>query len=112
MFSRIIARADLTKNNRFGNRLKKMSKSDKDKTKFLLRLLPSYYSNTMENIRTKDYNYDNIMKRLKKYILHKPTTKNKKRWKNLIVLKTESVSDNKGRKYEYCIAKRWVGKGH
>lgn len=71
MFSGIIGRADITKNNGFGKGQKIRSKSNKAKTEFLLRLLYSYYSNTIENIRTKDYNYDNTIRQLKKYILSK-----------------------------------------
>jgi len=60
------ARADLTaaKDNGFGEGLQKFAKSDRAKSEFLLKSLPAYYSNTVENIRVKDHGYDDVARKL------------------------------------------------
>jgi hypothetical protein len=64
-FVGIISQADLTNDDGFGKGLKEFSKSDKAKAEFLLKPFPPYYSNTIENIRSKDnYGYD-VARKLK-----------------------------------------------
>jgi hypothetical protein len=59
-FVGVISRADLVAGNDdgFGEGLQKFSKSDKAKAEFLLKSLPAFNANTVENIRAKDYGYD------------------------------------------------------
>jgi len=54
-FVGVISRADLTaaEDDGFGAGLQKFAKSDRAKSEFLLKSLPAYYSNTVENIRQK-----------------------------------------------------------
>lgn len=63
-FTGIIGRADLINDNRFSKELKEISKSGKDKTEFLLRLLFLYDLNTVENIRLREHSYDNTTRKL------------------------------------------------
>jgi hypothetical protein len=69
-FVGVISRLDLVAGNDdgFGEGLQKFSKSDKAKAEFLLKSLLAFYSNTIENIRAKDYCYDNVARKLKEYI--------------------------------------------
>jgi hypothetical protein len=56
----VITRADLVAGNDdgFGEELQKFVKSDKAKAEFLLKSLPAFYANIVENVRAKDYGYD------------------------------------------------------
>jgi hypothetical protein len=56
-FVGVISRADLVARNDdgFGEGLQKFAKSDKAKAEFLLKPLPAFYANTVENIRAKDH---------------------------------------------------------
>jgi hypothetical protein len=53
---------------RFGEGLQKFSRSDKAKAEFLLKSLFAFYDNTIENIRAKNYGYDDAAQKLKEYI--------------------------------------------
>ena len=68
MFVRVISRTDLSKDTGFGKGLLEFSKCDKAKAEFLLRSLPTYYSNNVENIRVKGYGYDDVVKRIKEFV--------------------------------------------
>ena len=48
--------------------LKQFSLCDKTKAEFLLFGIPCFYFNTVENIRTKQYDYDTAVRKLKEYI--------------------------------------------
>ena len=67
-FVGIISRYDTTGDDGFGEALKLLAKSGKAKAEFLLRSLPSFYSNTVENIRAKDYTYDDVVRKLREFI--------------------------------------------
>jgi hypothetical protein len=54
-FSLVICKADLGNNDRFGKALVHLLKLKKAKIEFLLRSLPLYYRNTIENIQSKDH---------------------------------------------------------
>jgi len=60
-FVAITARLDLSKDDGFGDALQRMAKSEKAKIEFLLDFLLSFYSNTVENIKSKEENYDDTM---------------------------------------------------
>jgi hypothetical protein len=51
-----------------GKGLREFALSDKAKAKFLLKSLPTFYANTIENVRAKDYGYDDVARKLKEYI--------------------------------------------
>jgi hypothetical protein len=64
-----------------GERLQEFALSDKAKAEFLLKPLPTFYANTIENVRAKDYGYDDVARKRKEYIpmrqkLKKRPTKN------------------------------------
>lgn len=100
-FSSAIQRANLTSNNRFGKVLIHLSKSNKVKTKFLLKSLPIYYINTIKHIQSKDYSYDNTTRKLGEYITRKKVVKKEETIGNHVVLKEEV----KGMRYTYCKSK-------
>jgi hypothetical protein len=52
-FVGVISRANINDDG-FGKGLGEFSKSEKVKVEFLLKSFPLYYSNTIENIRSKD----------------------------------------------------------
>jgi transposase InsO family protein len=123
-FVGIISRADLTNDDGFGKGLKEFSKSDKAKAEFLLKSFPPFYSNTVENIRSKDkYGYDDIARKLKEYVpnrqkSHRSRTPGSSPSDDPIVLKTttntqdNTIRDN-GKHCDYCIkVKKWKGIGH
>jgi hypothetical protein len=103
--------------------LKEFSKSDKAKAESLLKSFPPYYSNTIENIRSKDnYGYDDVARKLKEYVparqkSQRPRTQGTGSSDDPTVLKTTSNSrendhDN-GKRCDYCInIKKWKGIGH
>jgi hypothetical protein len=97
-FFGIISRADLTNDDGFGKGLKEFSKSDKAKAEFLLKSFPPYYSNTIENIRSKDnYGYDDAARKLKEYVparqkSQRPRTQGTGSSDDPIVLKSTSNS--------------------
>jgi hypothetical protein len=58
-----------TADDRFGNALKILAKSDQAKAEFLLQSIPPYYSNIVENIRSKEsYKYRDVARKLAQYI--------------------------------------------
>ena len=106
-FVGVISRADLTaaKDDGFGDGLQRFAKSDRAKSEFLLKSLPAYYSNTVENIRAKDHDYDDVARKLREYV---PARQKGSRRKENDGTKKE---DN-GKRCEYCIAKGWKGLNH
>jgi len=111
-FVAITARLDLSKDDSFGEGLKCIVKSEKAKIEFLLDSLPAFYSNTVENIKRKDENYDDVIRKLLQYIpLRQKGRKQEVDIKeDLVVLKAQ-VDTNK--KCKYCIdVKGWKGIGH
>jgi hypothetical protein len=43
-------------------------KSEQAKAEFLLQSIPSFYGNTVENIRAKDYEFEDVSRKLREYI--------------------------------------------
>jgi transposase InsO family protein len=121
-FVGIMSRVDLSKAGSLGKGLYEFTRTnDEAKTEFLLSSLPAFYSNTVENIRAKDHEYDDAVRKLKQYVGAK--TKANKNNRNAgtkddpIVLKTTSQNtkrDNKnsGKTCKYCQSKGWRGIGH
>ena len=114
-FARVILRADLQKDTGFGKGLKEFANCNQAKAEFLLRSLPTFYSDTVENIRTKEYRYDDVVRKLKEYI-----PKRQNGWKNGGVTETATVmklgsgqkSSGKNRKTcGYCQSKGRKGQG-
>jgi hypothetical protein len=68
MFVGVMSRANLNSGDGFGRGLKEFSKSDKAKAESLLKSHPSFYANTVENIRAKDHEYGDVARKLKEYI--------------------------------------------
>jgi hypothetical protein len=46
-----------------------ISKSEQAKAEFLLQSILSFYGNTVENIRAKDYEFEDVLRKLREYIL-------------------------------------------
>jgi hypothetical protein len=74
-FVGIVSRADLTTDNGFGKGLRKFVSSDNTKAEFLLKSLPTFYANTIENVRAKDYGYNHVARKLKEYIIMRQKSK-------------------------------------
>jgi len=98
-FTGIINKADLTKDIGFGRGLLHFSKCDQAKTEFLFKSLPPYYSNTMENIRAKDYSYDDAARKLREYI----TARQQQKRPRLSEATTNKIVNNTEKKCNYCI---------
>ena len=73
----MISRATLTNDDGFGEGLQAISKSDQAKTEFLLKSLPPFYSETVENIRIKDYGYHDAVRKLTEYVSQRRRGRNK-----------------------------------
>jgi len=78
---------------------------------FLLDSLPAFYSNTVENIKSKEENYDDVIQKLMQYIpLRQKGRKQGETKEDPVVLKAQ-VDTSK--KCKYCIdVKGWKGIGH
>jgi len=112
-FVGIISRADLTKDTGFGKGLKEFSQCGVAKAEFLLKSLPTFYSNTVENIRSKEgYEYDDVARKLKEYVpaRQKGSRSRKEETENPVILKVEKI-DN-GKRCQYCIGRGWKGLNH
>ena len=118
-FVGVIGRADLTAagDDGFGAGLQKFAKSDRAKAEFLLKSLPAYYSNTVENIRAKDHGYDDVARKLREHVPARQ--KGSRRKENTgtqddpVVLKVDTkVKKDNGKRCEYCIGKGWKGLNH
>ena len=70
------------------------------------------YTNTIENIKSKDPAYDDAVRSLREYVPAQQKTKNRKgdSTENPVILKTKG-KDN-GKKCEYCMGKGWNGLNH
>jgi len=87
----MISQADLTNDDGFGQGLKAISRSDQARTEFLLKSLPPFYSNTVENIRAKNHEYNDVVKKLKEYVPQRQKGRNKTEWQ-----KKSSSAENGG----------------
>jgi len=67
-FVMITARLDLTNDKGFGTGLQNIAKNELAKVEFLLDFLSSCYLNTVENIKSKDISYDDVIRKLIQYI--------------------------------------------
>jgi len=67
-FVAITAHLDLTNDKGFGTALQNMVKDERAKIEFLLDSLLPFYSNTVENIKSKYMSYDNVIRKLIQYI--------------------------------------------
>jgi transposase InsO family protein len=118
MFASVMSRINLgaTQDDGFGQGLRLISRSNKAKAEYLLMSLPPFYANTVENIRAKEYKYDDVVHKLKDYVAARQKSGKKKAGlgdgsaENPIVLRTEEEKSKK--KCEYCRAKGWKGLGH
>jgi len=63
-----VARLDLSKDDGFGAVLQQMAKSEKAKIEWLVDSLPHFYSNTVENIKSKEESYDDPIRKLAQYV--------------------------------------------
>jgi len=116
-FVGVISRADLTaaQDDGFGEGLQKFAKSDRAKSEFLLKSLPAYYSNTVENIRAKDHGYDDVARKLREYVPARQKGFRRKDTVNgsqdePVVLKAKK--EDNGKRCNYCIGKGWKGLNH
>ena len=115
-FVGVISRADLitAEDDGFGAGLQKFAKSDRAKVEFLLKSLPAYYSNTVENIWAKDHGYDDVARKLREYVPARQKGSQRKEADGSkddpLVLKVEK-KDN-GKRCQYCINKGWKGLNH
>jgi hypothetical protein len=117
-FVGVVSRADLTTDDGFGKGLREFASSDKAKAEFLLKSLPTVYANTIENVRAKDYGYDDVARKLKEYIpmrqkSKKGSMKNDTEGsaENPIILKADKKKDS-SKQCDYCKEKGWKGIGH
>jgi len=111
-FVAITARLDLKNDDGFGEGLKCIAKSEKAKIEFLLDSLPAFYSNTVENIKSKDENYDDVIRKLLQYIplRQKGRKQGGDTKEDPVVLKAQVDTSKKSK---YCIdVKGWKGIGH
>ena len=109
-FVAITARLDLTND---GTGLQHIAKDELAKVEFLLDSLPPFYSNTVENIKSKDINYDDVIRKLIQYIPQRqkgrPTDGGKD---DPVVLKVDKKVDT-SKQCTYCQkTKGWKGIGH
>ena len=110
-----MGRITITTDDYYGIGLRYIFSSNKAKTDFLLESMPAFYSNTVENIRSKgDYQYADTTQKLIQYIGVQQKKKGVKTKAGIaedpIVLKTNE--DNRQR-CQYCIkVKKWKGIGH
>ena len=113
-FTAITARLDLTKDDGFGTALQQLAKSEKAKVEFLLDSLPPFYSNTIENIKSKEKSYDDTICKLIQYIpLRQKSRRQNGTKEDPVVLKTEKKPLDTSKKCKYCIdIKGWKGIGH
>jgi hypothetical protein len=101
-FTATINRTDLTNDDGYGIGLKAISGSDKAKTDYLLCSLPSFYANTVENIRSCQHKYDDVVVDLQEFVTNKKVVKKEGTTAdNLIVLNTEGM-EKKVKICEYC----------
>jgi hypothetical protein len=112
MRSTIVSSPHSSTNNGITIALRGIARCDEAKGEFLLQSLLSFYSNTVENIKSKEkYAYGDVVIKLREYILARqnrrklekptPTTSDQ------VVLATQS-----GEICKYCQNKGWSGKGH
>ena len=100
----------------FGEALKKLATCDRAKAELLLISLPPFYSNLVENLRSKTgYTYGDISRQVRLYVPARqkggrPKTEEGTR-DNPVVLKTEPKTDN-GKRCTYCQSKGWRGLNH
>ena len=72
-----------TKTEEAGKILRDLSTCDDLKAEFLLLSLPSYYNNLVENIRTKDFTYGDVVRQLNLYVPQKQSNRRKRMKKDL-----------------------------
>jgi len=113
-FVGVIMRLDLTSDDGFCAALQSFTKSEKAKTEFLLDSLPPFYSNTVENIKSKDGNYDDTIRKLIEYVpMRQKGRKHEGTKDEPVVLKTEGKALDKSKQCKYCQdIKGWKGIGH
>jgi hypothetical protein len=80
MFASGMSRIDLgaTQDDGFGQGLRLISRSNKAKAEYLLMSLPPFYANTVENIRAKEYKYDDVVHKVKDYVAARQKSGKKK----------------------------------
>ena len=115
-FVAITARLDLTNDKGFGTGLQHIAKGELAKVEFLLDSLPPFYSNTVENIKSKDISYDDVIRKLIQYI---PQRQKGRRTDgggskdDPVVLKADKKTLDTSKQCTYCQkTKGWKGIGH
>jgi len=92
-------RLDLTKDDGFSAALQSFTKSKKPK----LNSLPPFYLNIVENIKSKNGNYNDTIRKLVGYVPMRQKGRKHERTKNEpVVLKTEGRALGKFKQYKYC----------
>jgi hypothetical protein len=112
MWSIIVSSPHSSTNNGITIALRAIARCDEAKGEFLLQSLPSFYSNTVENIKSKEkYAYGDVVVKLREYI---PARQNGRKPEK----PTPTISDQvvlatrSGRVCKYCQSNGWPGKGH
>ena len=99
-FVGIISRAKLDNDDGMRRGPLEFSKSDKTKAEFLLRSFGTYYANTVENIRAKEYSYHDVVLKLTQFVPSKKH-KNEGTRQEPVVLKTKLEKDT-SKECNYC----------
>lgn len=113
----MISRVDTSSDDGFGKDLQEFTQSDKAKTEFLLRSLPPFYWNTIENIKSKEPANDDAIRKLREYVpirqKGRRITGKEVSQENPVVLKTDKkITKENGKRCDYCIGKGWKGLNH
>ena len=98
----------------FGEALKKLATCDRAKAELLLICLPPFFSNLVENLRSKTgYTYGDISRQARSYVpvRQKGSKQEDGIRDNPIVLKNECKPGN-GKRCTYCQSKGWRGLNH
>jgi hypothetical protein len=104
----IISRVDHVAGNddRFSTGLQKFAKSNKVKDKCLLKSLLVFNANIVDNLKAKDYGYDDIARKLEKYMPMRQKSKKESKTNEgileyLVILKTDKKWDI-SKECHYC----------
>ena len=101
----------------FADSLRQIAQNDRAKAELLLLTLPPFYSNLVENLRSKDdYTYGDISHQIRMYVpaRQKGSRKNTEEGTRdtPVVLKTSGENKGNGKTCTYCQSKGWRGNNH
>jgi len=112
-FVAITTRLDLANDKGFGTGLQHIAKDELAKVEFLLDSLPPFYSNTVENIKSKDISYDDVIRKLIQYIPQRQKGRKGGNTDEPVVLKADGKKLDTSKQCTYCQkTKGWKGIGH